>query len=353
MRVLITGAAGFVGSQLAEALRAACAGLKLFGIDNLSRKGSEINLARLARAECAFIRGDIGRADDVRNLPAADWIVDCAADPSVQGGINSSSERLVSDNLIGTLNLLEKCRRDHCGFVMLSTSRVYSIHDLRAIPLSGSPARFDLDPAGKYPAGLTLSGISEKFSTDSPLSLYGATKRASEIMALEYAAAFGFPVWIDRCSNIAGPGQFGKPDQGIYSFWVYQWLLGRPLRYTGFGGEGKQVRDLLDVADLARLVVQQVTRPAPKAPQIVNVGGGAERSISLKELSAFCGTALKVSREVVSEPDTHAFDIPYFVTDNRAVSEHWGWHPEIRLDETLRSIVEWAREHRSQIESGF
>jgi CDP-paratose 2-epimerase len=90
--------------------------------------------------------------------------------------------------------------------------------------------------AQAMPIGFSELGVSENFSTTAPISLYGATKLASEVMALEYATMFDFPLWIDRCGVIAGAGQFGKPDQGIFSFWIYQWLLGKPLKYIGFGG---------------------------------------------------------------------------------------------------------------------
>src|SRR5206468_10173214 len=127
-------------------------------------------------------------------------------------------------NLIGTLHLLERCRRDGAGFMMMSTSRVYSIPALTAIPLVPAGDRLTVDANGVLPAGFTAAGVTESFSTAAPVSLYGATKLASEQMALEYGHAFKFPVRINRCGVIAGPGQFGRIDQGIFSFWVYQWL---------------------------------------------------------------------------------------------------------------------------------
>jgi len=164
-----------------------------------------------------------------------------------------STAQLVGHNLIGTLNLLEKCRRERAGLIILSSSRVYSIPALCAVPLRQTQDRFEIDPSAVLPHGLSVEGVSESFSTEAPVSLYGGTKLASERMALEYGFAFDFPVRINRCGVIAGPGQFGRIDQGIFSYWIYQWILGKPLAYIGFGGEGLQVRDLLAPADLVEL----------------------------------------------------------------------------------------------------
>lgn len=233
MRVLISGICGFVGRHVATDLKAAFEGLEVVGIDNLIRRGSETNLPALKALGCLVAHGDVRVAEDVAELPRCDWIIDCAANPSVLAGVTGGTSQLVGHNLVGTLNLLEKCRRDSSGFLILSSSRVYSIDALNAVPLVERGPRLVFDEAHPAPSGSSAHGISEVFSTASPVSLYGATKLASEILTLEYAAAFGFPVWIDRCGVIAGPGQFGRIDQGIFSYWIYQWLLGRPLSYIG------------------------------------------------------------------------------------------------------------------------
>ena len=119
MKILITGIAGFVGSRLAEYLAEAIDGLELVGIDNLSRRGSETNLPLLKKIGCNFIHGDIRNKDDIAALPSVDWIIDCAANPSVLAGITGGTSQLVGHNLIGTLNLLEKCRQDGSGFLLL------------------------------------------------------------------------------------------------------------------------------------------------------------------------------------------------------------------------------------------
>jgi CDP-paratose 2-epimerase len=349
MKLLITGICGFVGSRLAEALLGRLEGLEIVGIDNLSRRGSELNVARLKRLGCRVVHGDVRQADDLAELPPADWVIDCAAIPTVLAGLNGGTSQLVGHNLIGTLNLLEKCRRDRAGLVILSSSRVYSIRALCAIPLRRGARRFEVDATAPLPAGFSAAGVSESFSTEAPVSLYGATKLASEIMAVEYGQAFGFPVRINRCGVIAGPGQFGRIDQGIFSYWVYQWLQGKPLSYIGFGGEGLQVRDFLSPSDLGELIALQVGQPAHPAPAILNVGGGVDRSFSLRELSDFCARALAVEREVGVRPEDRPFDIPHYVTDSGAVGRHWGWRPQESAETTLEAIVRWARDNRDQL----
>jgi CDP-paratose 2-epimerase len=353
MRVLITGACGFVGSRLAHELKNRWTTVELLGIDNLSRRGSETNIPLLRRLGCKFVHGDVRNPEDLAELPGCDWIVDCAANPSVLAGVTGGASQLVSHNLGGTLNLLEKCRRDSAGLLILSSSRVYSIDQLNAIPLAETSGRFSIDASRIPPHGCSHHGISESFSTASPVSLYGASKLASEIMALEYGAAFDFPVWVNRCGVIAGPGQFGRIDQGIFSFWIYQWLLGRPLSYIGYGGRGAQVRDLISPSDLAALVEKQLGSPISSAPRVMNVGGGHARSMSLRELSAFCREHLgENAHPIASEPLERRYDIPYYVTDARLAESTWDWRPQEPIGRTLEAIARWGVEHRSMLE-GF
>lgn len=353
MRVCVTGVAGFVGSRLARAIVESVEGVRLSGVDNLSRRGSESNLPALAEIGCDFRHGDVRSPEDLAALPEADWIVDCAAQPSVLAGLAGDSAALVGHNLFGTVHLLEKCRRDGAGFVMVSTSRVYSVPALAAIPLREAATRLDPDPGGAFPAGSSPSGIAEAFSTEPPISLYGATKRASEVMALEYGLTYGFPVRINRCGVLAGAGQFGRIDQGIVSFWIYQWLLGRPLAYIGFGGRGLQVRDFLPPEDLARLVIRQIREPGRDAPRVLNVGGGPGHSVSLRELSDFCRDRFGRDNEVRASAETRPFDIPYYATDNALVGSAWGWSPTTPAPATLGAIADWAERHRPLLEAGF
>src|SRR5260370_39577746 len=197
------------------------------------------------------------------SLHVVDWIIDCAANPSVlSGGEGKSNTRQVFEqNLSGTVNLLVFCKRTGAGFFLRSTSRVYSIAALAKLPIEVQDRAFQPKLDSISIPGISSEGVSEDFSTASPLSLYGSSKLASEILALEYGDAFHFPVWINRCGVLAGAGQFGRPDQGIFAFWINAYLRRRPLKYIGFDGQGHQVRDCLHPRDFAAIVWKQMQSP--------------------------------------------------------------------------------------------
>ncbi len=258
MKLLITGICGFVGSSVARALQDRIEGIEISGVDNLLRRGSESNRQALASRGITVIHGDLRVRSDVDGLPESDWTLDAAANPSVLAGVDgkSTARQLCEHNLGGTLNLLEYCRERGSGLVLLSTSRVYSIAALANLPTKVEDSGFVLDDGASLPAGVSRFGVSENFSTQTPVSLYGATKLASEAMAAEYGSTFRFPVWINRCGVLAGAGQFGTAEQGIFSYWLHAHAARQKLRYIGFGGHGFQVRDAFhpdDLADLLRI----------------------------------------------------------------------------------------------------
>jgi CDP-paratose 2-epimerase len=349
MKILITGIAGFVGSRLAEYFKINLPDCEIIGIDNLIRRGSETNLPLLKELGCKFFHGDIRVTDDINELPKVDWIVDCAANPSVLAGINGGTSQLIGHNLQGTLNILEKCRKDNAGFILLSTSRVYAIDALNQIPLQEDATRFSVKESTELPSGFTNEGVTESFSTVAPVSLYGATKLASEVMALEYASTFGFPIWVNRCGVIAGAGQFGKIDQGIFSFWIYQWLLERPLGFIGFGGKGKQVRDFFSPEDLGNLLLKQINKPSHNAPKIINAGGGLKSAMSLLELNDYCKQQFGFDKTIKTESETRPFDLPYYVTDNSQVNKYWDWSPKQSATQILDDIVSYARYNKEKL----
>ena len=263
MRILISGICGFVGSTLARAFAERGAGHTVCGCDNFIRPGSEANREALRRLGVRLFHGDLRAASDLETLPAADWVIDAAANPSVLAGVDgrTSSRQLVEHNLGGTVNLLEYCKAHRAGFILLSTSRVYGITPLTRLPLVARDGAFAPAPDARGP-GLGPEGITEDFPTTAPLSLYGATKLASEALALEYGEAFGLPVFINRCGVLAGAGQFGRADQGIFSYWIHSWRQRRPLRYLGFDGLGHQTRDCLHPRDLVPALERQFGAPA-------------------------------------------------------------------------------------------
>lgn len=346
MRILITGICGFVGNTLARAWLAAEPGVIIYGLDNFSRPGSEGNRIDLQKLGVKLLHGDIRVPSDFEALPAVDWVIDAAANPSVLAGIDgqTSSRQLIEHNLLGTVNILEYCKRHGTGFILLSTSRVYSIAPLAAIAVKPVDEAFRLAAGQQLPEGLSPAGVSERFSTASPISLYGSSKLASELLALEYGETFGFPVWINRCGVLAGAGQFGRADQGIFTYWINAWLRRRPLTYLGFGGNGHQVRDCLHPRDLISLLRKQ-TAPGVTSPvRLVNLGGGASHAMSLAQLSRWCMERFG-SHEVGSNPAIRHFDIPWLLMDAALAGETWDWRPETPLHDILEEIARHAEQH--------
>ena len=151
-------------------------------------------------------------------------------------------------------------------------------------------------------------------------------------------------MWIDRCGVLAGAGQFGRADQGIFSYWIHSWAQKRPLRYIGFGGTGLQVRDCLHPADLVPLLEKQMGRPSEARPRVVNVSGGRRSAMSLRQLSRWCGERLG-ERPVEAVAGERPFDVPWMVLDSSLVQREWGWAPSRSTGEILEEILEHARQH--------
>lgn len=346
MKILITGICGFVGHRLAHSLKR-LRDCELIGMDNLIRPGSGTHVAELKKLGVRLYHGDIRMASDLEVLPKVNWVIDAAAQPSVLAGVDgrTSSRQLVQHNLYGTVNLLEFCRTCGAGFILLSTSRVYTIPPLAGLAMEVENEAFKPRKEGPWPTGISPDGVDEKYATSAPVSLYGATKVASEAMAREYGQTFGFPVWINRCGVLAGAGQFGRPDQGIFAFWLHSWQARAPLRYIGFGGKGYQVRDCLHPDDLAALLDKQMQSGADRSrPEMVNVSGGTASACSLRQLSTWCEERWG-PHEVAASSEERPFDIPWIVLNHRRASEVWDWRPERCLDSILEEIAQHADAH--------
>lgn len=345
MKILITGICGFAGSSLARFWRETEPDWEIHGIDNLLRPGSETNRLGLKRLGVNFTHADLRVASDFESLPAVDFVVDAAASPSVLSGIDgkTSSRQIVEHNLGGTLNLLEYCKKHRSGFVLLSTSRVYSIPPLAKLPVRVENRAYVPDAGQPLPPGVSAAGITENFSTEAPVSLYGSTKLASEVLALEYGGCFGFSVWINRCGVLAGAGQFGRPDQGIFAYWLHSWKRGAPLKYIGFDGQGHQTRDLLHPHDLAALITRQVNfAGAGSPPKIINVAGGAGQAMSLRQVSDWCSRRWS-RRDIPGETQApRPFDLPWLVLDSGQARKYWNWNPRISADTILEEIARQA-----------
>jgi CDP-paratose 2-epimerase len=351
MRLLITGICGFVGSTVALALRNLRPDAHISGIDNFCRPGSETNRSRLRAAGITVAHADMRCASDFDNLPACDWIIDGAANPSVLAGISggATSRQLMEHNLFGGVNLLEYARRIKAGFILLSTNRVYNIPALTQIPLKVEDRAFTFDASQSAPEGVSARGINETFSTAPPISLYGATKLASEVLAFEYGQAFGFPVIVNRCGVLAGETQFGVAEQGIYSFWVRMYASRRPLKYLGFGGSGNQVRDAIHPNDLADLLLRQMENQQASSGHTWNVGGGPANAMSLAQLSRWCAQQFG-EHEIAPDGTPRPFDVPWMVMDNSRVEQTFGWKPATSLEQILAGIAAHHRDNPHWLE---
>jgi CDP-paratose 2-epimerase len=346
---MITGGAGFVGSHLALSFKRDMSHSTVIALDNLKRRGSELVLRRLASGGVEFRHGDIRNREDLADAGSLDLLIECSAEPSVHAGLAGDDRYLINTNLIGTINCLDYARRHGAVVVFLSTSRVYPIASLRDLPLVATETRFVIPEANKGP-GWSSHGIAENFPLSGSRSLYGATKLCSELIITEYVALFGLRAVINRCGVVTGPWQMGKVDQGFVVFWAARHLLGGPLSYNGFGGAGLQVRDALHVDDLYRLIRDQVEQMSVHTGKTYNVGGGAECSVSLAELTEACIERTGRRVHIASQPETNPVDVPYYVSDNSAVTAATGWRPHLSVTDILNDIFGWLREHRRELE---
>jgi CDP-paratose 2-epimerase len=344
MKILISGVCGFAGSSLARYLIESREGITIVGLDNLARSGSETNRRSLKQLGVQLFHGDIRMASDLETLPHADWVIDAAAQPSVLAGRDgkTSARQLLEHNLLGTINLLEYCRASRAGFILLSTSRVYSIPALTQLPMRAESLAFTLDKARPWPAAVSPEGVAEEFSTEAPISLYGATKLASERLAQEYAAGFQIPVWINRCGVLAGTGQFGTAEQGIFSYWLHAHFARRSLSYLGFGGYGFQVRDALHPHDLARIVDFQLHSGGPG--QMLHVSGGQANSMSLAQLTQWCDQRFG-PHQPRADGSERPYDVPWLILDSAKALVTAGWKPVISLEQILEEIANHAVAH--------
>jgi CDP-paratose 2-epimerase len=345
-RILVTGGAGFVGSTIAIACKRRWPSADVVALDNLKRRGSELIVPRLREQGIQYLHGDIRCAAD---FPPEEFdvLVECSAEPSILAGYGTSPAYLLDTNLAGALHCLEFCRMRCQKLVFISTSRVYSIPALRGLQLSESASRFEL--LDQTLPGAGLNGISEDFPTTGPRSLYGATKLAAEILLEEYCHAYALQAVINRCGVLAGPWQMGKADQGIFTFWLASHYFQRALRYIGFGGEGKQVRDLLHGEDLAELVCEQLADWESWKGLTLNVGGGRAMSLSLCETTELCRELTGNRVEISGEQKNRPMDVPLYITDYRRLAARTNWRPRRTAREILADTYAWICEHHSAL----
>ncbi len=348
MKILITGGAGFVGSSLAISIKSNYPHYEVFALDNLKRRGSELNLSRLKKAGVEFVHGDIRNKEDFDALPAVDNVIEASAEPSVLAGLDGTPDYLINTNLVGTINCLNYALKHKAGFVFLSTSRVYPIKTIEGLNFTEAPTRFGLSDVQPVP-GVSAQGISEEFPLSGARSLYGTTKLASELIIQEYNEFYGLKTVINRCGVITGPWQMGKVDQGVMVLWVARHYFQQQLGYFGYGGTGKQTRDMLHSSDLYRLVDWQLHHMDKVNGEILNAGGGLEISASLQELTKICREVTGHTIPIRAVPENRTADIRLYVTDNSKVTRLTGWKPEIGIRQIVEDITAWLRENEEAL----
>jgi len=348
MKIIITGGAGFVGSNLAIFLKRKYSDYEIISIDNLKRRGSELNLQRLREYGIQFFHADVRCKEDLMEFGKFDIMIDSAAEPSVLAGINSSLESVINSNLMGTINCLEWAKRYKAGIIFLSTSRVYPIQAIENLNYIETETRFELS-SFQTVAGVSRLGISESFPLKGYRSIYGTTKLASEIFIEEYKSLYGIKTIINRCGVITGPWQMGKIDQGFVVFWLARHLWKQKLAYIGYGGLGKQTRDILHILDLFELIDFQIHNIDSLNGELFNVGGGVEISISLCELTNLCreitGNTIEIEKILKHRPA----DVKYYITDNSFVHAKTGWKPSISVKQILHEIFDWLVSNENKL----
>lgn len=326
-RIFITGICGFVGSNLANYFL--LNGYKVYGVDNLSRKGSEKNFKILKKLGATIYKKDLTKFHNIKIFKKDmlfSGLIHCAALTSVLDGTNkNSTDFLYKNNFLSTLQSLKICKETKSKFIYISSSRVYSISSLNKIKLYIKKNSFHLKKNKSL--GISAQGINESFSTQAPLSFYGSSKLISENLVQEYCKFYNIPFIINRCGLLAGSGQLYKSDQGIISYWINSWKSNKKLNYIGFGGTGYQTRDCLHPNDLGNLIKKQFYFLKRKKLKefIFNISGGSSSFFSLKELSTWCEKNI-FYKQIGYKKKGRPFDLKWIVLDNTKARRIFKWN---------------------------
>ncbi len=347
-KILITGGAGFVGSNLCIGLKQKYPQYEIIALDNLRRRGSELNLTRLKENNVSFYHADIRNEEDLVELSEFDFLIDASADPSVLAGINSPVLPLIKSNLMGTVNCLELAKKMKASFIFLSTSRVYPIQALENANYTELETRYAWTD-NQILSGISSQGITEDFQINGSRSFYGTTKLASELLIEEYHALTGMKTVINRCGVLSGPWQMGKIDQGVLVLWLARHFFKGNLKYIGFEGKGKQTRDVLHIDDLVRLIDWQIHNIELINGEIFNAGGGLDVSFSLLELTKLCQDVTGNKIDITPEFQTRTADIKIYLTDNSKIIEKTGWKPEKTIEQLVLDTYNWIKENENSL----
>tara|TARA_B100001057_G_scaffold299810_1_gene299947 strand:- start:4936 stop:5964 length:1029 start_codon:yes stop_codon:yes gene_type:complete len=335
IKVLITGGCGFVGTNLAIYLNKY---FKIDCMDNLSRKGSRYNYDLLKSKKIKNHNFDITNYKKILSLPKYDLIIDCCAEAAIEVS-KKDIDRVINTNLIGTLNLLKKAKKDKSKIIFLSSSRVYGIPKLNKLIKSKNIIK-----------KLNVKKlINEKDDTSGPKSIYGLTKLSSEMFIEEFSYAFNLKYIINRCGVISGPLQFGKQDQGFVSLWIWRHINKKSLNYIGYGGHGNQVRDVLHIKDLCNLILIQIKKMNKINNKIFTVGGSLKSYTSLVELTKICQKITKNKILIGKSKTTSIYDIPYFITDNKLVKKTYNWTPKKNIYDVVKDTYKWIFQNKKKL----
>ncbi len=347
--LLITGGAGFVGSNLAVSFKQKHPVLKVIALDNLKRRGAELNIKRLKESGIEFIHGDIRNPEDLEFKDKIDLLIECSAEPSVLAGYGESPAYIINTNLVGTINCLELARKNKADVVFLSTSRVYPYDAINSIKTIETEMRFEWsEEQDRDIPGWSKDGIDTNFTLNGPKSMYGATKLCSEIILQEYINMYGIKGVINRCGVIAGPWQFGKVDQGVFTLWMLAHYFKKHLKYIGFGGSGKQVRDILHIDDLFELLELQIDSIDKISDDVYNVGGN-NINLSLLETTRLCENITGNKIAIESEPNTRPADLIIYITNNQKIFETINWKPKRNAETILTDIYHWIKDNEKTL----
>jgi CDP-paratose 2-epimerase len=350
MKIVVTGGAGFVGSTLCLQLKKKYPNYEIVAFDNLKRRGSELNLIDFQKNNISFIHGDIRNSEDLISIGNFDVMIEASAEPSVTAGLDSDPTYVINNNLYGSINCFNVCLKHKANLIFLSTSRVYPIEWIENANYQEHETRF-VFTENQNAKGISPKGISEELSLNGARSFYGTTKLSSELFIQEYASFYGLKAAITRFGVIAGPRQMGKTDQGVVTLWMAKHFWNQSLKYIGYGGMGKQVRDILHVDDLVELIDLQIHQIEKFTGKIYNVGGGIENSASLLEMTKICEKITGNKISIASENETRAADLRIFVTDNSKIESEIGWKPKKSVEMVFQDIYYWIKNNENQLES--
>jgi len=348
MKILITGGAGFVGASLCLKLKAKYPDYQIVAFDNLKRRGSELNLDDFKKNNIQFIHGDIRNIEDLDAAGEFDIMIEASAEPSVLAGLDNNPSYVINNNLIGSINCFNTCLKYKAKLIFLSTSRVYPIERIENANFLEEETRFSFtnDQTEK---GISELGISEDLALFGSRSFYGSTKLSSELFIQEYASFYGLKAAVTRFGVIAGPKQMGKTDQGVVTLWMAKHFWNKDLKYIGYGGLGKQVRDILHIDDVIDLIDLQIHNIELFENKIFNAGGGLANSTSLQEMTKICQTITGNKINIASEPQNRPADLRIYVTDNSKIVESTNWKPQRDLETTFSDIFEWLKANETQL----